>query len=53
MAAVKVSWDGLDRPLIVPWRNAESFETMMSAIQSAKEQAGGDLEVVVRCMPRG
>lgn len=52
MAAVKVTIEGMSRPMVVLWRDQESFKTMMDMVL---EQAAGkqkNLNVEVRCYKR-
>lgn len=50
MSGVSVTFDGLDWPLIVPWRNSQGFNRMMEAIETAKDAGTGVLLVKVHCI---
>lgn len=51
--ALKVSWDGAKRLSVVPWRDHESFRSMISAVGKAiKASAHEELEVEVTCIPQ-
>ena len=52
MAAVTVSVPGASRPLVVPWKDKERFETMMEMVMRASGKVR-NLEVEVRCKQAG
>ena len=52
MAVVTVSVPGASRPLVVPWRDKELFETMMEVVMRASRTVES-LEVEVRCKQAG
>ena len=53
LVAVRVTWDGLKIPMVVPWKDSESFQRMMSSVQQARADIHGNMAVEVRCLKRG
>lgn len=50
MAAVSITVDGFQWPIVLPWGNATSFERMMETMAIAKTGKIGSLEVKVKCI---
>lgn len=50
MAAVSVTIDGFQWPIVLPWGNATAFERMMETMAIAKTGKIGSLEVKVKCI---
>ena len=51
--AVSVRWDGLKRAKLVPWKNLDDFNRMMSSIEEAIDKTYGDMDIEVRCVKGG
>jgi len=50
MAAVSVTIDGFQWPIVLPWGNATAFQRLMETMVIAKTDRIGNLEVKVRCI---
>ncbi|MCJ1468113.1 hypothetical protein MMC07_006741 [Pseudocyphellaria aurata] len=53
MAAVKVSMEGISRPVVVLWRNKEGFSRMMDMVREQAAEKQSKFHVEVRCFKRG
>ena len=50
MAAVSVEFEGLNRPIIVPWMTSEDFGRIVEKIRKSGRRADGEMDVDVRCI---
>ena len=53
LAAVSVTWDGLKRAKVIPWKNLEGFDRMMSSIEKVIGYTGGNKDIEIRCVQGG
>ena len=50
ISGVSISITGLKWPLVVPWKDANSYKQIMEAIENAKAPDKGDVTVKVKCI---
>ena len=52
MAAVSVEVEGVEWPMIIPWRDPLAHQWMMETIAKAAIGRSGDLHVQVKCITK-
>ena len=50
MSGVSVNFESCVRPIVVLWRDAQGFETMLEKVALAANAKGGILDVEIRCI---